>query len=1051
MHRLFSHIILLFLFLLGLGVPLYGQDSPVQIEGVILGIHKTPVPGVSISLEGILATPAVTDSTGAFAVSAPHGDLYLLISPPGNYKNKRIFLNQRTQLEITLIPSDMSDGQDPAVHLFYEQNRGDFVSAASFPGTSLLQKLPDQAIGSYFKGTVPGLWGTGISGMPGSGAVSFLRGIKSMNGNTQPLVVVDGLPLDLPNIMQSLLDGYSYNPLSSLNPSDITGITVVKDYLNAPIFGMRGSNGIVFIETLKPTEVETMIDVSMKTGITTSPNHIPQLNADQYRTYSKEVLMTSGFHEESFSSSYPGLFAAEGDDHYQMYRHNTNWQDLVFRNALLYDLYLRILGGDEIARYGLSVGYLNHQGIVDQTHFDRFSVRFVGSFNMFQWLRFNVSSSLTSNASSLKESSRVTQTSPIFTGLSKNPMMIPYRFDEEGNQLLALQDVEELGISNPLAVIEGFEAINRNNRFLTNFRAEAEISRALKFNTLVGINFNSLNEDIFMPNLGMELYFNEEAYNAAKSLSNYFFAFSSDNYLNYSKVLAGIHSLQVNTGLRINSNRFQSDWGIAKNSHESDEYRTLQSGMSNLREMGGINGRWNRLALYSNLIYSFRERYVLNLSISEENSTRIGPAAENVTFIQEVPFGLFYAAGIAWRISNESFFKNHLWIDELKLRVNYGKTGNDDIGNYAAFNYFYLTHYRNTTGAVPGPATDQSLSFEENYQLSTGLDFVSRGNRLAISADLFRHRTDNLLLQFMQPFYLGHESLPINSGSMENAGWELQLSGRILQTNRFSWDAWMNVSQFNNRILDIEGGEVITPFEGGWYSSREGEAVLTFYGYQYEGVYSTSQEAAESDLSNKDGIPYGAGDARYTDLSGPDGLPNHRIDEYDRTLIGSPIPEFYGGMGTRLSYGNWSMDIGLQWVYGNEVFNYLRYQNEKMTDLSNQSSAVLNRWSYEGQETSVPRALWDDPLLNSAFSSRWIEDGSYLKLKNLTLGYRIPDRFLFFRNAEAFITGSNIFTLTRYLGYDPEFSFSYHTMEQGIDYGMIPFPRTCMVGIKLGL
>ncbi len=1042
---------ILLLILLSAWLPIYSQESPTVVEGLILGIQNKPVSGVSVSLEGILTAPVVTDSTGTFSISVPRNDVFLLISPPGDYKSKRVYLNQDKSLEISLTAVDMVDGQDPQVHIFYEQNRDDFASAASFPGTELLQKLPDQTTETFFKGTVPGLWGTGMSGMPGSGAISFIRGIKSMNSNTQPLYVVDGLPLELPNIMKSLLDGYSYNPLSSLNPSDITGITVEKDYLNAPIFGMRGSNGIVFIETLKPTEVETMIDVSLKTGFTTSADQLPQLNADQYRTYAKEVLMTSGIPEESFSDAYPALYATSGDDNYPLYRHNTNWQNYVFRDALLYDLYLRILGGDEIARYGLSVGYLNNQGIIDQTSFDRFSVRFVGSFNMFKWLRFNVSSSLSSNSSSLKESARITQTSPILSGLAKNPMMIPYRFDEEGNQLLALQDIEELGVSNPLATIEGFEAENRNNRFLTNFRIEGDISRTFKFNSLIGINFNSLNEDIFMPNLGMELYNNDEAYNVAKSLSNYFYAFSTDNYLNYSKLLAGTHAIHVNAGLRINSNRFQSDWGIAKNSHKSDQYRNLQSGTSNLREMGGSNGRWNRMALYGNLTYSFRERYLINLSISEENSTRIGPFAENVTFINDVPFGLFYAAGASWKISNEIFMRELTWIENLKFRVNYGKTGNDDIGNFDAFNYFYLTHYRNTTGAVPGPVTDQSLSFEENYQLSAGLDFASRGNRLTISADLFKHRTDNLMLQFMQPFYLGYEFLPINSGSMENTGWEAQVTGRILQFPRFSWDIWINVSHFDNRILEIEEGKVITPFEGGTYISMEGEPVLAFYGYDYSGVYATAEEASESALFNKDGIQYGPGDAIYSDISGPNGLPDHQIDEYDRTLIGSPIPDFYGGMGTKLRYGNWALDIGLQWVYGNELFNYLRYQNEKMTNLSNQSSAVLNRWSYEGQETNVPRALWDDPMLNSVFSSRWIEDGSYLKLKNLTLAYRIPERFLVFRNAEVFVTGTNLFTLTRYLGYDPEFSFSYHTMEQGIDYGLTPLSRTFMAGIKLGL
>lgn len=1049
MNRNIRHIVV-FLFALALCTNLASQET-IEVGGLIRGINNMPVVGTSVSIEGILTAPVITDSTGTFIISVPNLEVTLLISPMGAFKSKRIYLNKRKQLEITLTPSDLPDEQDLAAHLFYEKELGDFVSSAVIPETDLLHKQMDPSPDSYFKGLIPGMWTTGMSGMPGSGSVSYMRGIKSMYSNTQPLYVVDGLPLDLPGTMESLLDGNSFNSLASLNPSDITDITVEKDYLNASLFGVRGSNGIIYIKTMKPTEVQTVIDVSLKTGLTTAPDQIPQLDAAQYRTYAKEVLMTSGLPEESFRETYPGLYSSPGDPNYNIYGNDTNWQNQVFRNALLYDLYLRILGGDEIARYGLSVGYTNNQGIVDESNFDRFSVRFVGSFNMFSWLRFNVSSSLNSNTSELKESARIRQTSPVLTGLAKTPLMIPYQFDEEGKQLQALQDVEELGVSNPAAIINSFDAVNRNNRFLTNFNIEADISKSLKFNSLIGINFNSLNEDIFMPNLGMELYYNEEAYNVAKSISNYFFAFSNNNYLSFNKAIGSAHSIQANLGLRINSNRYEADWGVAKNSHESDEYRDLQSGTSNLNETGGTNGQWNRMALYGNLAYSFKERYSATLNVSGENSTRVGPQAKNVTFVSEIPFGLFYGAGVSWRISNESFLKESNWIQELKLRLNYGKTGNDDIGNYNAYNYFYLTHYRSTTGAVPGPMVDETLTYEDDYQFSAGLDFASRGNRITISLDYFKHKTENLFLRYPQAYYMGHEYLPINSGSIQNVGWEGQINSRIIQSKKFSWDLWLSAGTFANQVTEVEDGEIITPFEGGSFISRKGEAVLNFYGYEYEGVFATSEDAVIAGLSNRDGVMYGAGDAIYKDISGPEGVPDYRIDDYDKTLIGSPLPDYFGGIGTRFTYKKWSLDAIFQWVYGKQVFNYLRYQNEKMTDLSNQSSAVLNRWSNEGQQTNVPRALWDDPMGNSDFSTRWIEDGSYLKLKNLTLGYKMPDKFLVFKNAEFYVTATNLLVISRYLGYDPEFAFSYQTMEQGIDYGMTPFSKTFMLGIKLGL
>jgi hypothetical protein len=234
-----------------------------------------------------------------------------------------------------------------------------------------------------------------------------------------------------------------------------------------------------------------------------------------------------------------------------------------------------------------------------------------------------------------------------------------------------------------------------------------------------------------------------------------------------------------------------------------------------------------------------------------------------------------------------------------------------------------------------------------------------------------------------------------------------------------------------------------------------GEPILNFYGYEFHGVYATTEESANPALGGRleteKGVPFGPGDAKFSDLSGPEGIPDGIINEYDRTIIGSPVPDLFGGISNTVHYGRWSLRASLQFVTGQEVFNYLRYQNEKMTNLSNQSSNTLNRWTREGQQTDVPRALYLDPIGNAGFSTRWIEDGSYLRLKQLTLAYTIPEKIWFLRNMEVFATVTNLFTWSRYLGYDPEFSFSYYTMEQGIDYGMMPHTRTFMLGLSIGL
>ncbi len=1029
---------------------LYAEDT-LLVSGVITGIGNHPLSNVSVAVEGLISAPEISDEEGRFSISVPGENATLIITPPDGYKSQSIFLGKRTNIALRLTSSDIPGNRDQTKSIFGDVEKRQVNSAISLLSSDKIYLSDQQTIDSHIEGNIAGAWGIGLSGRPGSGSAIFIRGVHSMNANSQPLYVVDGLPIEEHGIMESFADGFSFNPLSSLNPADITDMTVIKDNASTSLYGVRGSNGVILIETLKPTEVQTVIDFRLRTGFSSSPSEIPQLNSDQFRTYAKELLMTSGIPEEKYPLLYPGLYVSESDNNYYKYNNNTNWQSLIFRDALMYDVYFRILGGDEIAKYGLSVGYQNNEGIIEATNFDRFSVRFVGSFNMVKWLKFNVSSNLSSTTSSLKESARVSQTSPVYTALLKNPLMIPHQFDSDGNQLAAIEEVDELGVSNPLGVIEGFYANNKNYRFLTTFRIEADVTNNLKIKSNIGINFNSLSEEIFMPNQGMELYYYDEAWNASKATANYLYSLTIDNFLNYKTRISNSHVIEANGGIRINTNKFQSDWGIAKNSHENDEYTTLQSGTANIREMGGTNGNWNRMSVYGNFKYTFLEKYSADLNVSAENSTRIGLNADNVLPISDFPFGVFYGAGLSWRISNESFLDHINWIDDLKLRFSYGKSGNDDIGNYNAFNYFYLVHYRTTTGLVPGPMTDESLTFEEHLHMNSGLDFTTWGNRFTASIDLFKNRTKNLLIYEKQEYYLGHLFLPVNDGEIENSGWDLDLFSRVIQKHKFSLDIGFNISHFSNRVLQLGAQELITPFIGGEYITRVDENMLNFYGYRYLGVFATASDASDANLVNRDGIVFGAGDAIYEDISGPLGEMDGVIDDYDKTIIGSPLPEFYGGLSTHVKYDKWHLNILFQGVYGNEVFNYMRSVNEGMSDLVNQSSAVFNRWQYEGQETNVPRSLWSDPVGNSSFSSRWIEDGSYLRLKNISLSYKIPGHFLVFRNAEFYVTGTNLVTFSGYLGYDPEFAISYQTMEQGIDYGMSPHTRTYMIGVKLGL
>ena len=517
------------------------------------------------------------------------------------------------------------------------------------------------------------------------------------------------------------------------------------------------------------------------------------------------------------------------------------------------------------------------------------------------------------------------------------------------------------------------------------------------------------------------------------------------------RTLGEDHNISSMTGFQISTNTFEYDWGLTKNAHLSDQYKTLGYGIDNMREIGGLSRKWNWMAVYENLFYTYKDKYMVTASLSFDGSSRIGKQALNTISVGGQPFGLFYSAGVAWRLSNESFLKNKYWLEELKWRLSYGKTGNDDIGESSASNYYKAVQFRETVGLYPAVLTNTELTYENVSQLNTGLDIALWGSRLTASIDIYKSQTSNMLIYSPVNPYLGYDYRMENSGKMTNKGLEISVFANIKPEGEIRWDIQANISTVTNEVTDIKGSKIITEVEGGEIVNMAGQQANSFYGYVFKGVFTGDAEAAAAHMINDRGMAYGAGDAIYADLSGPDGTPDGVINDFDKTTLGSALPGITGALINTVSFRRFALNATIQFVSGNEIFNYVRFKNERMTGLENQSAYVLNRWQFEGQVTDVPHALWEDPIGNSAFSSRWIEDGSFVKLRNITLSYKIPNEFLTFKNAELYVSANNLLTFTKYLGYDPEFSYSYLQMHQGIDYGLTPQTRQFLVGIKVGL
>ncbi len=1027
-------------------------NDSILVKGVIVSGTNTPLSNITISIEGSSQMPAVTNDAGEFSIKSAAADNWLIISPVSDYKTRRVFLNNRNELKVYLTDLDVSAGDDPLIILSQKLIKKDIVSSYFDLKTSDNHTTGAFSIDEYMQGKTPGLNVIRREGAPGTGAVVFVRGINSISTNNQPLYIIDGIPVENPGLFGSNLDGFAYDPLLGFNMLDISKVTIVKDPTVTSNFGSRASNGLVLIETLDPSATQTSIDIDLRTGYSLAPsNFIPQLNAGQHKTLANEVLFSSGMYEEVIRQNYPNLFLEKDDERFIDYQHNTNWQEKIFENSSFTNLNLKVKGGDAIARYGLSFGYITSNGIIKTTGYDSYNLRFVSRLNIFTWLRMNAGVSLNYNLSNFKESAKVKETNPILASLNKSPLLNPYKYDIEGNMLTSLSEVDELGVSNPVAIIEKFRATNSNYHFISTMGFEGNITKNLMLNTNFGLTYNALKEQIFMPNHGMAHYYNDEAFNVAKATSNYLLSFYNNTYLSYKKVFNKVHSFTSSTGLNIQSNKYQLDWGLTMNAHENDEYQSLQDGTNNLRRIGGQNRNWNWISGYENLNYSYKDKYLVTASVSLDGSSRVGDNAIHTINIVGNPFGLFYSGGLGWRLSSESFLNNVNWLDELKLRVSYGKSGNNDVGESNASDYYDAIKFRETVGLYPAIIPNKELSYETVSQINTGVDFALWGSRMAANIDLFRSTTNDMLILSPVKSYLGYSFRPENGGKMQNTGIELNAFLRIVDSRTFKWDIHGNFAKIKNEIISLKGDKLITQLEGAEVVNIEGEAANSFYGYIFDGVYTTLEEAKTANLMNNKFIRYTAGDAKFIDISGPDGKPDGIINQYDKTVIGSSMPDFFGGFQNTFTYKNWALNTYIQFVSGNEIFNYVRYKNEQMTGLENQSTSVLSRWQYDGQVTDVPRSLWNDPVGNSAFSTRWIEDGSYLRVQNISLSYRIPGKFLTFRNAEFYVSANNILTISKYLGYDPEFAYSYSHAEQGIDYGQTPQARQFIMGIKLGL
>ncbi len=1049
MNRLLTKFAFVILTLF-LTLPGFGQSTK-MISGLVLNDAKQPVSQVTINIPG--SKPVYTGEDGVFSIPRVDKKEWLFVTPleGEGYNPKKILLIDQEQITIYLTSSDIESPYAEVLTPLDNKTSRDIISSFNVLEPDKFVNMPYTSTEQYLQGNVSGTFVTQSSGMPGSGASVNIRGYSSFLSNNQPLYIIDGLPIENSNIYDGLLEGVNFSPISTLDPLDVSEITVLKDAAATALYGAKGANGVVIIKTLEPKETKTTINFLYRTGLSLAPEQLPQLNAKAYKTLANEMLFSSGMAEEEYKDSYPGLFLTSADNDFIRYNHNKNWQDEVFNNAVMNNVRFSIKGGDAIAKYGLSVGYLKNNGIVKNTSYDRLNIRLIGAFDIFSWLKMDVASNLTTSTSFLEESGLSPVTNPLLSALWKSPMLNPYEYDDDGNLLKIIDEVDQLGTSNPTAIVDLSEARSKNYRFMTSVNLTGEITESLRFTSLIGLNSSNTKESLFIPDRGFDLLYDGEVFNESKGQNNSLFTFYNDNRIFYNKAINRVHALYGAIGLRWQTNQYDQDYGIARNT-SSDYFTNLNRGTNLLNIIGGNNRAWNWGALYSNLSYAYADKYLVSAILSSDISSRVGKNAANTLKVGDMPVGIFYSLAGAWRISNEKFFADVDAIEEVKLRASYGVTGNDDVGEVNSFSHYLVSQYRDASVLIPGGLANDELTFQTKKQFNIGLDFSVLANRLHFTVNYFDNKNDNVVIMELQNSYLGYDTYPTNSASFFTTGFETEAFWRVVSHTDFSFDLGLNVSKYSTIIDQIASGQQIVDAPGQMQIiNRVGEPINSFYGYRFKGVYATSQEANEANMYNFRKLPYRAGDAIYENVPDENGNLDNVIDKNDKQVLGSFEPDLFGGFFMNARYRNISLNVFFQGVYGNEVYNYLRQQNESMTGLENQSIKTLQRWQYEGQQTMVPQATWGDPMGNSDFSDRWIEDGSYLRLKNLTLSYDVNRKVMGLSSLKVFATATNVFTLSKYLGYDPEFSYSQDMVSQGVDYANMPVSKQFMLGVKIGL
>lgn len=971
------------------------SGQQVNVRGIITeAANGEELPGVSVVVKGT-TLGTVSDINGSYSIMASTDDL-LVFSFIG-YEIMEAPVPSSGRLDITL-ESTIFNMEEVVVIGYGTMKKSDLTGAVSSVTSGDLTAAPVSGIGEALQGRASGLQVIN-AGKPGDNVTMKIRGLGTIN-DSDPLVVIDGVPTDL--------------GLNALNPNDIETVDVLKDASATAIYGARGANGVIMITTKRGKKGESNISFSSNYSIQEAIGMPTLLNASQYVQLNNEMLQNAGMATNPAWADPSSL--GKG----------TDWMGELIDLAPMQNYSLSYSGGSENSTYYVSGSVFDQEGLIRNTKFRRYTFQFNNDSQVKEWIKFSNQLTVSHDIKSqgdydIMGTMRALPTQPLYFA--------------DGSWSGPEGPVEWVGgLRNPIGTTEKNTQETKGYNVLGNISAEITLFKGLKFKTLGGVDFKSWYGNSFTPAYAWKPIAVETSYKHQSS--NKSLTYLWDNYFTYDQSF-GKHSVNAMGGISAQTNRFDFMSG-AVNTFLRDENNQLDNGLK-IQSLNGNASEWALLSYIGRINYTFANKYLLTATVRRDGSSRFG---------ENNKWGIFPSFSGAWRMSEESWFPDFYLLNDLKARVGYGVTGNQNIGNYEFAAIYdmgtYMFNGNPVSTLVANRMPNPNIMWEEVEQVNVGLDLSMLNQRLMLTVDGYLKNTNNMLVPMAVPIstgYSDHDVPNINAGQMTNKGIELSLTAHILR-GALDWTTSVNTTLNKNEIVDLNSDSPM------YQNSIENSNITiqsvnhpmnSFYGFVVDGIFQSPQEVSNSAVQIVGGTA--PGDIRFKDLNN-DGI----INDQDRTFIGNPNPSVIFSMNNRLAWKGFDLEIFLHGNAGNDIYNANRMTLEGMKVSENQSTAVLNRWTPSNTNTAIPRAIYDDPNKNTRASNRYIEDGSYLRLKNVSLGYSIPKQILNrFEIGEAriYLSAQNLATITGYSGIDPEVGIN------GIDYGAYPLTRTFSVGLNL--